>query len=92
MKAVIVPQPGAELEIWDIPVPKIGDYEVLVEQLACGVCASTDKEVMDGVFPGVDHYPTALGHEAVGRVIEMGSKVRNFKIGDLIRAYPIAEG
>ena len=84
MKAVIVPKPGAELEIWDVPDPKIGDYDVLVEQLTCGVCASTDREVMDGHFPGVDHYPTALGHEAVGRVVEMGPKVRNFKMDDLV--------
>lgn len=84
MKAVIVPEPGGKLEIWDIPMPKIGDYDVLAEQLACGVCASTDREVINGHFPGVHHYPTALGHEAVGRVVEVGPKVRYFKPGDLV--------
>lgn len=83
MKAVVVPQPGGQLEIWDVPEPRIDDYQVLVEMLACGVCASTDSEVISGHFPGVSHYPTVLGHEGVGRVIEKGAKVRHFELGDL---------
>ena len=30
------------------------------------------------------HYPTVLGHESIGRVVDVGAKVRNFHVGDLI--------
>ncbi len=38
MKAAVVPELGAPLEIRDIPVPQPGPGQVLVRMLACGVC------------------------------------------------------
>jgi threonine dehydrogenase-like Zn-dependent dehydrogenase len=83
MKAAVVVQPG-KLEIRDIPEPEINDYQVLVEQLACGVCTGTDWKLLEGHFKGFHTYPAVLGHEAVGRVIKRGKKVRYFEIGDHI--------
>jgi threonine dehydrogenase-like Zn-dependent dehydrogenase len=83
MKGAVIVKPGT-LEVQEIPRPEINEYQVLVEQLACGVCAGTDRKLLEGHFKGFDTYPAVLGHEAVGRVIEKGKKVRNFQIGDLV--------
>lgn len=39
---------------------------------------------MDGLHPYPVTFPTILGHESVGRVVEIGSKVRNLQVGQLI--------
>jgi threonine dehydrogenase-like Zn-dependent dehydrogenase len=83
MKAAVIVRPG-ELEFQEIPMPEFHDYQVLVEQLACGICTGTDWKLLEGHFKGFTTYPAVLGHEAVGRVIKKGKKVRNFEIGDLV--------
>ena len=84
MKAVIIPKPGKIEVIDNFPEPHINEYQVLVEQLACGICTGTDTKLVQGKFKGYDSYPGVLGHEAVGRVIEKGAKVRNYELGDLV--------
>lgn len=83
MKAAVVVRPG-QLEIQDIPAPEINDYQVLCEQLACGICTGTDWKLLEGHFKGFTTYPAVLGHEAVGRVVRKGKKVRHLEVGDLI--------
>lgn len=82
MKAAVV-QNGA-LEIWDVPMPSVGPYDVLCRIEYGSTCAGTDLRLMAGGHPNPVSYPTILGHESVGRVVEVGCKVRNFHIGDLI--------
>jgi propanol-preferring alcohol dehydrogenase len=53
---------------------------------ACGVCHS-DLHVADGdwkQFAGITKRPLVLGHEIAGRVVEIGSAVREVKIGDRV--------
>ena len=47
----------------------------------------TDSKILHGTFKGVDTYPCLLGHEANGEVVEVGSKVKQWKVGDRINAY-----
>lgn len=68
----------------EMPMPKYGDYDALVKIESVGVCNGTDTKIIHGVFKGIDTYPVVLGHEGVGRVVEIGSKVTNFEIGDLV--------
>ena len=83
MKAAIVTKPG-EIEVWDVADPVPGPYEALVEVIGCGFCNGTDIKVVEGHWPGVDPMPYILGHEAVGRVIAIGSKVHNLSEGQVI--------
>lgn len=85
MKAVVVVSPG-EVEIKEIPVPQHSEYQVLVKQLSCSFCNTTDLNIIRGDYSlhGLPNYPLILGHEGVGRVIEKGSKVRNFNISDIV--------
>ncbi len=66
------------------PPPPPGPYDALVRILGCGVCATTDRELIKGRQPYHKDYPAVLGHEAIGEVVEVGAKVRTFKPGDLV--------
>jgi hypothetical protein len=84
MKAVAVTDVG-QLEFVEVPRPAIRDYEGLVRITACGLCNGTDLKHIDGTLGTIrERYPVILGHEAVGEVVEVGSQVRSFQLGDLI--------
>jgi alcohol dehydrogenase (NADP+) len=60
------------------------DNDVQIEILFCGVCHSdlhTVRNEWSDFMPTV--YPCVPGHEIVGRVAKVGSKVSKFKVGDL---------
>ena len=82
MKAVMALRPGV-LGLGELPVPTPGEYEALVRMEACAICNSTDhKLLINEFFSGA--FPTVLGHEVVGTVVETGPKVANFKAGDRV--------
>jgi len=83
MKAAVIEKPGV-LTVCDIPMPEMGDYDARCEILFGATCSGTDTHLIHGRFPWPVNYPTVLGHESIGRVIEVGPKVRNFKVGDII--------
>lgn len=58
-----------------------GEHDVRIEILFCGVCHS-DVHTVRNEWQGTT-YPCVPGHEIVGRVIEVGAKVRKFKEGDI---------
>jgi threonine dehydrogenase-like Zn-dependent dehydrogenase len=72
------------LELREISDPRPGPYEALVRIRACGICGTTDRELVTGDQPYNSAYPCLLGHEAVGVVVETGARVRNFRIGDWV--------
>lgn len=56
-------------------------HDVLIEILYCGICHS-DLHAARNEWGGT-RYPIVPGHEIVGRVIQTGEKVTDFKIGDM---------
>jgi len=74
--------------IKEIETPKIErDDEVIIEVDACAVCG-TDIHIT-ATPPGYEATPgTVLGHEFAGRVVEVGRKVQDFKVGDRVVANP----
>lgn len=83
MKAAIVSARN-RLEVADIPMPQPGAYDCLVKIDACAVCTGTDSSIIGGTFPWPQKYPFVLGHESTGIVVEVGDKVRNFKVGQRV--------
>ncbi|MEJ6494498.1 NAD(P)-dependent alcohol dehydrogenase [Pseudoalteromonas lipolytica] len=56
------------------------DEDVSIEILYCGVCHS-DLHTAENDW-GWTQYPVVPGHEIVGRVLEVGSGVTKYKVGD----------
>jgi len=81
--------PKLEVRETDIPKPKAD--EVLIKIKACGVCGSdmhfyeTDDENYI-MYPGLTKFPSILGHEFAGQIVEVGRDVEGFKKGDMVTA------
>lgn len=94
VRAIVVAEPG-RLEIRDLPMPRPQRFQVLCEQLYGSVCAATDRHLIRGELPLPNiAYPLVLGHESIGRVVELGEGVENFRVGDLVTrtGYPAVPG
>ncbi|MCK4341392.1 MAG: zinc-binding dehydrogenase [Phycisphaerae bacterium] len=83
MKAVVFHGPEKGLKIEDIPVPQIGDDQILVKVAACGVC-HTDLHYIEHGVPTFKKPPIVLGHEASGIVEKAGANVTNVKQGQRV--------
>ena len=83
MQVAVVTGPGA-VELREEPRPAAGPDDVLVAVDVCGLC-TMERRLFDGTKPV---YPVAPGHEAAGRVIEVGEAVASLpgtpQVGDLV--------
>lgn len=82
MKAMVLKEFGRSLAWEEIPEPKLGVRDALVESRANGLCA-TDLKLIDGLIPGVKT-PLILGHESAGIVREVGPGVESIRPGDRV--------
>ena len=82
MKGLFVLEPN-RLGFLDLPEPALQPFDALVQVEACAICNSTDWKVIEGEFVR-GSFPILLGHESVGRVIQVGTGVRSFKVGDRV--------
>jgi NADPH:quinone reductase-like Zn-dependent oxidoreductase len=73
----------------DMPQPKVGDNDVLVQVHAAGVNL-LDAKIASGEFKLMLPYrfPLILGNDVAGVVVEAGARVRRFKPGDEVYARP----
>ena len=70
------------LKMVDLPVPEIGDRQILVQVSACGVC-HTELDEIEGRTPP-PKLPCILGHQVVGTVVDRGAEAHKFSIGDRV--------
>ena len=61
-----------------MPVPEIGEREILMRVIASGICGS---DVME--WYRRDKVPLVLGHEVAGDIVEVGKKVSKFKLKNI---------
>src|SRR6266516_7099988 len=73
-------EPGGAVELVQVPNPKPGPEDVLVQVLAAGVC-HTDLHLLDEAIAG-DLPPLIPGHEIVGRITKVGGDVYAANVGD----------
>jgi L-iditol 2-dehydrogenase len=71
------------VELRDIPVPEIGEEEVLLAVKAVGICGS-DIHQYEGTNGWTVNYPVVLGHEFSGVIAKMGNRVRGFHEADRV--------
>jgi len=82
MKAMVLEQVGAPLQLRELPVPAPGPHQLLVKVGACAVCR-TDLHVVDGDLKD-PKLPLVLGHEIVGTVAQTGNEVAGLGEGDRV--------
>jgi threonine 3-dehydrogenase len=87
MKALVKKEAKEGLWLDDVPVPRIGINDVLIQVLKTSICG-TDVHIYkwDPWAQKTIRTPLVIGHEFVGRIVEMGSNVHDFKIGDIVSA------
>ena len=83
---VFVTQPG-KVEIWERPIPSLGESDVLIKVKATTLCGS-DLHIFKGKHPAVS-LPVPVGHEIAGEVAEVGSGVTKVKPGDRVTVEPV---
>jgi threonine 3-dehydrogenase len=85
MKALV--KSKAEVGLWleDVPVPEIGINDVLIEVLRTGICG-TDVHIFnwDAWAQKTIPVPLVVGHEFVGRIVDVGGNVKDFRVGDIV--------
>ena len=85
MRQAFMPKPGV-IEFRDVPVPEIGEGQLLVKIRRIGVCGS-DIHVFHGKHPYTP-YPVVQGHEVAATVEALGPAVRGFRAGDRVTIMP----
>ncbi|XP_019878621.1 D-altritol 5-dehydrogenase-like [Aethina tumida] len=88
MEALRFTQKNANLELAQVPIPKVSNpRQVLIKVAYAGICG-TDLHIIAGEFPCNKTNTFTLGHEFSGTVVEVGSEVTNFKKGDRVSVDP----
>ncbi len=91
MRAVIVDRYGTPgtVRVGEVPNPVVGARDVLVEVHAAGV-NPLDVKIRAGEFKALLPYkvPFLLGNDVAGVVLEVGSDVDRFSVGDEVYARP----
>jgi propanol-preferring alcohol dehydrogenase len=82
MRAQLLTAPRQPLALCELPPPRPGPEQVLLQVQACAVCR-TDLHVVDGELPH-PKLPLVPGHEIVGTIVETGEGADRFTIGDRV--------
>ena len=82
MRAGVFREKGV-VRVEEVPVPEVGDGEVLIKVAACGVCGTDIKKI----FHRYVEPPQILGHELAGTVVAVGRGVSKWKHGDRVMSF-----
>ena len=82
IRAYASKEKGSTPALWQYEQRQPRPDDVSIEILYCGVCHS-DIHMVENDW-GSSRYPLVPGHEIIGRVIERGSEVGKFKVGDVV--------
>ena len=85
MRALVKQRAEPGLWLDEVPVPEFGINDVLIQVLRTGICG-TDVHIYqwDAWARRTIPVPMVVGHEFVGRIVEVGSNVKDFHPGDIV--------
>lgn len=87
MRALVKREPREGIWMEEVPVPKVGMNEVLIKVEKTAICGTDlhiykwDEWSQRTITPGL-----VIGHEFVGRILELGPGVTNYQVGDRVSA------
>lgn len=81
MLAIVKDKKGPGYAFKEVEIPRPKDDEVLIKVKAVGICG-TDVPILKGIREVP--IPLIPGHEFAGDIVEVGSKVKDFKVGDRV--------
>ena len=82
MRAGVYREKGV-VRVENVPVPDVGEGEVLIKVAACGICGTDIKKI----FQSYVEPPQILGHELAGTVVAVGRGVTKWKPGDRVMSF-----
>ncbi|XP_050210510.1 probable cinnamyl alcohol dehydrogenase [Mercurialis annua] len=74
--------PSALLSPYTYTIRNTGPEDVLLKVTYCGICHTDLHQAKNDL--GMSRYPMVPGHEVVGEVVEVGSEVTKFRVGDTV--------
>lgn len=77
------------IEIQNRPMPELGNYDVLIKNIYSSICGTDVAVYKHGENTG--HRITVgeeFGHETISKVVAIGDKVTEFKVGERVYPYP----
>ena len=85
MKALVKKRAEEGLWLEDVPVPEVGNNDVLIKIQKTAICG-TDIHIYnwDEWAQKTIPVPMTIGHEFAGVITEMGSNVSGLEIGDVV--------
>ena len=87
MKAAVYHGPR-DIRVENVSEPEIADNEVLLRVKACGICGSDLHTYRLGMFEEALGRPIRngriMGHEMSGEIVQVGSAVEGFRIGNRV--------
>lgn len=85
MKALVKTEAGPGLVLQEMPLPTPGPNDVLIKIKKTGICG-TDLHIdkWDGWAQKTIKAPLILGHEFCGEIVEIGSEVKDLKVGQFV--------
>jgi L-iditol 2-dehydrogenase len=86
MKAAIYPGQGKPIIVEDRPDPRPGPDDVIIKVARCGICGTDLSMTKGGMWDFGEN--VQFGHEYAGEIIELGSNVSSFKVGERIAVLP----
>lgn len=84
MQAIIFPT-AESIAVEQVSDPACGPEEVIVQVATAGICG-TDVHIYRNEY--MSDFPLIPGHEFVGRVVEVGKEVTDFRVGDRVAVDP----
>ena len=87
MKALVKKEPAKGIWMMEVPLPEVGPNEVLIKLEKTAICGTDlhiykwDEWSQRSIKPGL-----VIGHEFVGRIVEIGAGVRGYTVGQRVSA------
>ena len=75
---------GEQISIREVGLPEVQKDRIRTETLFSFVSPGTELRTLGGHYGAAQHFPLIPGYSSVSRVVEIGSEVKGYRIGDLL--------